>query len=206
MAKDPAFLFYSNDFLSGTFTMSHEEVGKYIRLLCLQHQKTQLSKKDMLSICKAQDKHVWSKFIEKDGFYYNERLRDEAIKRAKYSESRKRNGESKKKKEKSTKAYAPHMEDVNENIYSIIYSKILKIFESFPIDKQRGKEVVISNCIGEVSTLEIFAILESAFENMKKSISDNKYFPMTDNFFKNWRNYIPETKQKQKGVIYLDKD
>ena len=34
MAKDPAVLFYTNDFLSRTFTMTDEQVGKYIRLLC----------------------------------------------------------------------------------------------------------------------------------------------------------------------------
>ena len=28
--KDPAFLFYSSDFLSGTMLMSDEDVGKYI--------------------------------------------------------------------------------------------------------------------------------------------------------------------------------
>lgn len=50
MAKDPAFLFYSNDFLSGTFLLSDEQVGKYIRLLCIQHQKGILTKKDMLNI------------------------------------------------------------------------------------------------------------------------------------------------------------
>ena len=43
MAKDPAFLFYSNDFLTGTYTMTDEQVGKYIRLLCLQHQKGELA-------------------------------------------------------------------------------------------------------------------------------------------------------------------
>ena len=37
--KDPAFLFYSSDFLSGTMLMTDEEIGQYIKLLCLQHQK-----------------------------------------------------------------------------------------------------------------------------------------------------------------------
>ena len=46
MSKDPAVLFYTSDFLSGTFTMTNEQVGKYIRLLCLQHQKGRLTEKD----------------------------------------------------------------------------------------------------------------------------------------------------------------
>ena len=39
MSKDPAILFYTQDFLVGTMMMSDEQVGQYIRLLCLQHQK-----------------------------------------------------------------------------------------------------------------------------------------------------------------------
>jgi len=58
MAKDPAVLFYTSDFLSGTFTMTDEQVGKYMRLLCIQHQKGMLTEQDMLSICKAYDKHM----------------------------------------------------------------------------------------------------------------------------------------------------
>jgi hypothetical protein len=48
MGKDPAILFYTSDFLTGTMTFTDEQVGKYIRLLCLQHQKDKLTEKDML--------------------------------------------------------------------------------------------------------------------------------------------------------------
>ncbi len=83
MAKDPAVLFYTSDFLSGTFTMDNEQVGKYIRLLCLQHQKGKLSEKDMLSICKAYDSEIWDKFKFDDGLYYNDRMYNETIRRQK---------------------------------------------------------------------------------------------------------------------------
>lgn len=39
MKKDPAFLFYSKDWLEGTAEMTHEEKGIYIDLLAHQHQK-----------------------------------------------------------------------------------------------------------------------------------------------------------------------
>jgi uncharacterized protein YdaU (DUF1376 family) len=39
MAKPPAFQFYAKDFLTGTMLMSNEEVGLYIRLLCLQWEQ-----------------------------------------------------------------------------------------------------------------------------------------------------------------------
>lgn len=42
MAKDPAFLFYSKDWLEGTMEMSAEEKGVYIDLLAHQHQKGSL--------------------------------------------------------------------------------------------------------------------------------------------------------------------
>ncbi|CAL2084889.1 DUF1376 domain-containing protein [Tenacibaculum sp. 190524A02b] len=38
MAKDPAFLFYSKDWIQGTADMFPEEKGVYIDLLCHQHQ------------------------------------------------------------------------------------------------------------------------------------------------------------------------
>ena len=105
MAKDPALLFYTNDFLAGTYTMTDEQVGKYIRLLCLQHQKFELTKKDMMNICKTYDKDIFDKFKLENGVYYNVRLREEANRRKAYSESRRKNRESE-------KTYVPHMETV----------------------------------------------------------------------------------------------
>ncbi|NBN88216.1 MAG: hypothetical protein EBV32_03900 [Proteobacteria bacterium] len=114
MAKDPAILFYTSDFLTGTMFFSDEQTGKYIRLLCAQHQKGRLSEKDMINICKTYDKDIFSKFIKDDeGNYFNERLEKEAIKRKKYSESRSKNRLSVKGEETT---YVKHMENENENI------------------------------------------------------------------------------------------
>lgn len=89
--KDPAVLFYTDDFLSGTFTMSNEHCGMYIRLLCLQHQKGKLTEKDMLSICKTYVIDVFEKFEIIDGFYLNKRMRIESEKRSKFTASRRSN-------------------------------------------------------------------------------------------------------------------
>ena len=120
MAKDPAFLFYSSDFLTGTMFMSNEQVGKYIRLLCVQHQKGHLTEKDMLNICKAYDDDIWLKFVkDNDGMYYNVRCENEIIKRKKYSQSRANNRKSsnndKKHMKNISKSYVKHMENENEN-------------------------------------------------------------------------------------------
>jgi hypothetical protein len=119
MSKDPAVLFYTSDFLSGTFTMSNEQVGKYIRLLCLQHQKGKLTEKDMLSICKAYDDEIWCKFIKEDNLFYNERMYNETIRRQKFSESRRNNAKSP-KNDSTSKAYAQHMETETETITETI--------------------------------------------------------------------------------------
>lgn len=111
MAKDPAVLLYTSDFLSGTMTMTNEEVGMYIRLLCLQHQKGKLSEKDMLTICKTYVQDVYEKFEKVDGFYINKRMYEEAEKRSKYTESRRNNAKTK----HMPKHMVKHMENENAN-------------------------------------------------------------------------------------------
>lgn len=105
MAKDPALLFYTADFLTGTMTMTNEHVGMYIKLLCLQHQKGRLAEIDMLYICNTHVAEVYDKFSKDEhGLYYNNRLETEALRRVKYSESRKKNVS------KRWDTYVKHME------------------------------------------------------------------------------------------------
>ena len=129
MAKDPAVLFYTSDFLSGTFTMTDEQVGKYIRLLCLQHQKGKLTEKDMLSICKAYDNEIWEKFDQVDGFFINDRMYNEAIRRSKFTESRRNNAKSV-KTDSISKAYAQHMETETETINKDIFINNIEPFKN----------------------------------------------------------------------------
>ena len=122
MAKDPAFLFYSADFLTGTYTMTDEQVGKYIRLLCLQHQKDVLTEKDMNNICKTYDEDIYCKFTKENDLYFNVRLKKESEKRKNYSLSRAKNRENKKTATHEEhmnnicNTYDEHMENENVNI------------------------------------------------------------------------------------------
>lgn len=100
MCKDPAFLFYSSDFLTGTCCMTNEQKGAYITLMCLQHQKGHLQEKDMKKICGGLDEDVIEKFVRDDeGRYYNKRLEEEIIRRKNYSESRRLNRQGGQKQE-----------------------------------------------------------------------------------------------------------
>ena len=115
MSKDPAVLFYTSDFLTGTTLMSNEQVGKYIRLLCIQHQKGVLSEKDMLKICDSYDEDIFDKFEKTEEGYFNKRMRDEFEKRKKYSESRANNRKKKEDMKNICNSYVEHMEIENEN-------------------------------------------------------------------------------------------
>lgn len=141
MAKDPAFLFYPNDWLGGTLGMSFFEKGAYMEILMMQFNRGHMTY-DMIAHVLGQSGgqnvvELWSKLKHKfiqddDGLWYNERLEVEQIKRAKYVESRgnnkKGNNQHTKKKKKSrsydqsydddkTIHLSSHMEnrDINEN-------------------------------------------------------------------------------------------
>jgi len=123
MAKDPAFLFYSSDFLVGTYTMTDEQVGQYVRLMCLQHQQGHLTEDIIQSVCKM-DNSILSKFkIDAIGRYYNERLDTEIKKRAEYSASRSRNRQNRNTEQPNGKVMSnicsthdEHMENENEDV------------------------------------------------------------------------------------------
>ncbi len=83
MAKDPAFLFYSSDFLTGVQDLTMEERGQYITLLCVQHQKGRLSDKLIKLACGKISTDVLKKFsIDDNNLYYNVRLEAEVQKRS----------------------------------------------------------------------------------------------------------------------------
>lgn len=85
--KDPAFLFYSRDWLTGTSFFTFEQKGKYIDLLCAQHDHGHLSEKKVSVICRGEiDEEVMAKFeCDENGNWYNAKLDDEIKRRKDYS-------------------------------------------------------------------------------------------------------------------------
>jgi len=136
MAKDPAFLFYTGDFSTGTQFFDDEQLGKYMRLLMAQHQHGHLSEKQMLHICKSYDKDIFIKFIQDDnGMFFNRRLDEEIFKRKKYTDSRSNNKSGRKAsknedlEEITKESYDLHMEDENKDInYTIVINSIMQFF------------------------------------------------------------------------------
>jgi len=124
MAKDPAFLFYPGDYVSGTMGMTFEEKGAYMDLLMLQFNRGHMN----THMIQHTVGHLWEqvkcKFIQdEEGLWYNVRLDIEKEKRKTFTESR-RNNIKPKNKPKVEPSYETHMqphmdshmENVNEDI------------------------------------------------------------------------------------------
>jgi hypothetical protein len=99
--QDPAYQLYTSDFLVRTLDMSDEQVGKYIRLLCFQHQNGHLTESTMLSYCKGKDELVFSKFLkDENGLYYNEEMEKEKSRRSSVSKTKSNSASLRWEKEK----------------------------------------------------------------------------------------------------------
>lgn len=122
MGKDPAVLFYTSDFLSGTIIFTDEQRGQYIRLLCEQHQlyPDHIPENHMISVCLSNDSPVIKKFIkDNDGKFFNKRMEFEIERRISFCNSRSNNKSGRKRKKSYDKSYenhmSLHMENENEN-------------------------------------------------------------------------------------------
>jgi len=126
MSKDPAFLFYPNDYLGGTMGMTFEEKGAYIELLMLQFNRGHMTS-DMIGHTVGQ---LWVKIQDKfkkddKGLFYNERLETEKNRRKSYAESRRNN--LKGKNQYSERGHmTEHMETVDVNVNKDKDNKLIK--------------------------------------------------------------------------------
>lgn len=121
MAKDPAFLFYPNDYIGGTMGMTFEEKGAYMEILMMQFNRGHMSE-HMIRQTVGQ---LWDRFKDKfvqdeEGNYFNSRLQEEKEKRMKFTASRRNNksgnNQYTKKPKKSLGHMTEHMENRNESI------------------------------------------------------------------------------------------
>jgi len=117
--RAPAFQFYADDFLAGTMTMTNEERGAYISLLCLQWSKGFVTELDIQRMCLGMPTHCQgicqSKFeVGEDGNYRNRRLEKERTKQKERSEKQRDNANL--RWQKDANAMPTHMpEDTNDD-------------------------------------------------------------------------------------------
>ena len=128
MAKDPAILFYTSDFITQTRFFDMRQTGEFIVLLCRQHQEGHLTMKQLQEV--TSDDKVLNQFVlAEDGKYHNLWFHELILKRKAYSDSRRANIQKRYQKstyegksstyvgsmKKLCKPYVVHMENENEN-------------------------------------------------------------------------------------------
>ena len=92
MAKDPAMLFYTSDFLTGVTLLSMKERGQYITLLCLQQQMGHMSMQQMQTAVGKMSPGLLDKFVQdEEGLYYNRRADLEISKRKAHCDKQRQN-------------------------------------------------------------------------------------------------------------------
>lgn len=102
MSKDPAILLYTSDFLTQCNSLTMEERGQYITLICLQHQIGHLDSKTIdITIGYDNLSSDVLKLYKQDasGYLFNEWIEEIIIKRKAYAESRRKNRKGKRKKQ-----------------------------------------------------------------------------------------------------------
>jgi len=127
MAKDPAFLFYPNDWMGGTMGWTFEEKGAYLELLLMQFNRGHMTTHMIGHVLGQNGGQLWvtiqTKFeIDAEGKFFNKRLEEEQNKRKAFTDSRKNNikGKNQYSKKEKNKGHmdghmTSHMENENEN-------------------------------------------------------------------------------------------
>lgn len=190
MSKDPAFLFYYEKFIGGTkFRGQSPEMKKilkgcYIDLLCEQADIGHLTLDAVQEICNGMFKKVWpllkEKFIEKNGVFFNKKLREVIKKRKEFTESRRRNRLNKKKKQEK---------DINNTSNSTEKDSI-NININTNINKDLNKKY---------SYLSTFL--------KEKILEQSPHAKITDTQIKNWSNdfrlMVERDKRTEKEIKYI---
>jgi len=212
MAKDPAFLFYPSDFLTGTMFMTNEHIGIYIRLLCSQHQHGGIIDKDSFNALVGSNTLIKNKFIETETGFYNERLTMEMDKRNKKSNNMSDTAKEVWKKRKEQKLYKSKENEyksntnVKENDTIVIQTvnrnedinttNIINLVDQFFLDFENGNEIV-RMAQTQKTTVEI---LKAYIPHFK--IKANSEYPSYGKFVDHFRNLWlqnKDIKQPQTG-------
>ena len=201
--KDPAFLFYSSDFLTGTMFMSDSQLGKYIKILCTQHQKGHLSEKDMLKICKRYDKDIFEKFVkDENGKYYNIRLEKEIEKRSAYSKSRANNRKNKINFENICFSYVKHMENENENININNINNILEYINNNKLNNIINLLIEYLNYRKSIKLPNNQDVIDDLISFLKPYNKEEQEKIIKEAIKKGWKESYPPRKEEKKEVKY----
>lgn len=187
MAKDPAVLFYTQDFLVGSSMLSPLQKGHYITILCHQQQSSNgsLRQEDIRRLMGKDFEKQWpviqSKFETDINGFFNQRMRTEIEKRKAYSESRRKNKLKDKTNTSSShdSTYDHHMEIRNK------------------------KEEIKKGGMGENNGVVVYdaekAILDNQIEFQRICLTTNKSPNDAKEELRDYHLYLTEKEQYPKG-------
>lgn len=148
--KDPAFLFYPGDYLRDTQCLSEKSQVAYDRLMCEHMRNICISKQQLTFFTKRLTDEEKSELMflltEINGGYQITWVADSILKRRNYSDSRRKNRNSKPKNISST--YDSHMENEIENEVEVEFK------EEKGITKGKNKRFDFRNALMELGVTE----------------------------------------------------
>lgn len=206
MAKNPAFLFYSNDFYEGTRMMLPNERACFIDLIIYQHQHGLIPNNldRVLLYCSGIDKATLeatleAKFVASDEGYFNEKLKQVIEQREEYSNKQSENGLigqffKKAKSTLNTKEYS--------KLYSYIQSNSLREFIINDLKNNESNYQATLKGMLEASLKH----LENEIENEIENKDLNKNYLNTSNsekliLFDSWWNLYKRKEVEIKQLI-----
>jgi len=214
MAKDPAFLFYPNDWIGGTMGMTFEEKGAYIDVLMMQFNRGHMTY-DMIGQLVGQNlDKILDKFVKDEkGLYYNARLDEEQLKRKNFTKSRRNNitgnnqhTKNEEKQQGHKEAHmTSHMEDVNisTNIDNNINDKI-KNSNLFRQPNIPTKEQVWQFFMGAGGTKEMAKGFYEKHDGTGWFLNNSpivKWQSLANSYISNWLKNEENRKQKMNSTL-----
>jgi uncharacterized protein YdaU (DUF1376 family) len=220
MAKDPAVLFYTSDFIMGTAYFNFEQKGQYIHLLCTQHQTGHIPTDYMKMVLGDNGNPVWAKFVQDEKtLWFNIRMEQEKIKRSAYVESRtnigKLGGRPPKLNHKDNHMVnhmGNHTEDVNENVNKDVNKGVITkrggnkevysaAFESLWKDHPdgTGKKEAYRHYQASVLTNKDEQDIRIALDKYKNSKRVKEgYIQNGSTWFNNWKDWVNHEEPQNK--------
>ena len=198
--KDPAFLFYPNDWVGGTMGMTFEEKGAYMELLMMQFNRGHMTTHMIGQAVGQLWDNVREKFVkDDDGLWYNERLEIEKEKRKRFTESRRnnvsgKNQYTKKASKKGSGHMTSHMENENKDNINIVFDVFWSLYNKKVGDKSACEKKW--NNLKDTDRQKIIDTLPS-FIN---TIEDKQYQPHPSSYLnqRRWEDELPLIAQQIK--------
>jgi uncharacterized protein YdaU (DUF1376 family) len=192
--KDPAFLFYPNDYIGGTMGMTFEQKGAYMDLLMMQFNRGHMTSHMIGQVLGQNGGQIWdvvkSKFKkDEEGMYYNERLEIEQLKRKSFTDSRVNN-------KKGNNQYTKKVGHMTTHMTTHMTSHMIGHMENENINRNINKR---KRVIGEKELNISFDVFWDLYDKKVglKSKLEMKWSNLTDKERQDIIDYIPEYKKAE---------